>query len=56
MEMSADEIEHTVSFERTDDARHIKIKKTFVLPRDKSLSAEYVIGLDVTFTTPARRR
>ena len=48
--MTANEIEHTVSFERTDEARHIKIKKTFVLPRDKSLSAEYVIGLDVTFT------
>ena len=48
--MTANDIEHTVSFERIDDARHIKIKKTFVLPRDKSLSAEYVIGLDVTFT------
>ena len=48
--MSVNDIERTVSFERTDDARHIRIKKTFVLPRDKSLSAEYSIGLDVTFT------
>lgn len=48
--MSVNEIERIVSFERTDDARHIKIRKTFVLPRDKSLSAEYAIGLDVTFT------
>jgi YidC/Oxa1 family membrane protein insertase len=48
--MSVNEVEHMVSFERTDEARHIKITKTFVLPRDKSLSAEYAIGLDVTFT------
>jgi len=49
-EMSVNETEHIVSFDRTDAARHIKIIKTFVLPRDKSLSAEYSIGLDVTFT------
>jgi YidC/Oxa1 family membrane protein insertase len=48
--MSVNETDRIVSFERTDEARRIKIKKTFVLPRDKSLSAEYVIGLDVTFT------
>ena len=47
--MSVNEADHTVSFERTDDARQIRMKKTFVLPRDKSLSAEYAIGLDVTF-------
>ncbi len=48
--MSVNETERLVTFERTDEARRIKITKTFVLPRDKSLSAEYVIGLDVTFT------
>ena len=48
--MSVNETERLVSFERTDEARHIKITKTFVLPRDKSFSAEYSIGLDVTFT------
>jgi YidC/Oxa1 family membrane protein insertase len=48
--MSVNEAERIVSFERTDEARRIKIKKTFVLPRDKSLSAEYVVGLDVTYT------
>ena len=48
--MSVNETERLVTFERTDEARRIKITKTFVLPRDKSLSAEYVIGLNVTFT------
>ncbi len=48
--MTVNETEKLVTFERTDEARKIKITKTFVLPRDKSLSAEYVIGLDVTFT------
>ena len=48
--MTVNETEHIATFERTDDARHIKITKTFVLPRDNSLSAEYSIGLDVTFT------
>ncbi|MEO6741601.1 MAG: YidC/Oxa1 family insertase periplasmic-domain containing protein [Chthoniobacteraceae bacterium] len=47
--MSVNDTDHTVSFERLDDARHIKITKTFFLPREKTLSAEYSIGLDVTF-------
>jgi len=47
--MTVNEIEHIATFERTDEARRIKITKTFVLPRDNSLSAEYSIGLDVTF-------
>ncbi len=47
--MTVNEIEHTVTFERTDDARHLKLTKTFVLPREKTLSSEYSIGLDVTY-------
>ena len=47
--MSVNEIEHTITFERTDDARHLKLTKTFVLPREKTLSSEYSIGLDVTY-------
>jgi YidC/Oxa1 family membrane protein insertase len=53
--MSMNETDRTVSFERTDDARKIKITKTFVLPRDKSLSAEYCIGVDVTFTNIGKK-
>ena len=47
--MSVNDIEHIVSFERMDDARQIKITKTFFLPREKTLSSEYSIGLDVTY-------
>ncbi len=47
--MSVNDTDHTVSFERLDDARHIKITKTFFLPREKTPSGEYSIGLDVTF-------
>jgi YidC/Oxa1 family membrane protein insertase len=48
--MSVNETDHMVSFERTDEARRIAIKKIFILPREKTLNGEYVIGLDVTFT------
>ena len=47
--MSVNDTDHTVSFERMDDARHIKITKTFFLPREKTPSGEYSVGLDVTF-------
>ena len=47
--MSVNEIEHTVTFERTDDTDHFKLTKTFILPREKTLSSEYSIGLDVTY-------
>ncbi len=47
--MSVNDAEHTVAFERTDEARKIKITKTFLLPREKTLNAEYSIGLDVTY-------
>ncbi|MEQ1852073.1 MAG: YidC/Oxa1 family insertase periplasmic-domain containing protein [Chthoniobacteraceae bacterium] len=49
-QMTVDESARTVSFERTDAVRLIKVTKTFVLPRDKSLKEEYLIGLDLTFT------
>ena len=48
--MSVNDADHTVTFERTDEARKIKVTKTFFLPREKTLNAEYSIGLDVTFT------
>ncbi len=48
--MTVNDTERMVTFERTDEARRIRMKKTFVLPRDRSLSAEYVVGLDVTYT------
>ena len=48
--MSVDEAAHTVTFERTDEARRIKTVKKFTLPREKGLKEEYVISLDVTFT------
>ena len=47
--MSVNDADHTITFERTDEARKIKITKTFFLPREKTLNAEYSIGLDVTF-------
>ena len=47
--MSVNETEHTITFERTDAARHLKLTKTFVLPRERTLSSEYSIGLDVTY-------
>ncbi len=47
--MTVNEIEHTITFERADDARHVKLTKTFVLPREKTLSSEYSIDLDVTY-------
>ena len=48
--MSVEESSHCVSFERTEPVRQIKITKKFLLPADKSLREEYVIGLDLTFT------
>jgi len=48
--MSVDEIAKVVTFERTDPARLIKTTKKFVLPQEKSLKGEYVIGLEVTST------
>ena len=48
--MSVEESSRSVSFERTEPVRQIKIVKKFLLPADKSLREEYVIGLDLTFT------
>ena len=47
--MTVNDIEHSVTFERTDEARHLRLTKTFILPREKTLSSEYSIGLDVTY-------
>jgi YidC/Oxa1 family membrane protein insertase len=56
--MTMDEANRTVTFERTDDLRKIKVSKKFSLPRKPDetdrrrakLRSEYLIGLDVTYT------
>jgi YidC/Oxa1 family membrane protein insertase len=48
--MQVDEAAKTVTFERTDVPRQIKMVKKFTLPREATLEGEYIVGLEISYT------